>query len=115
MKARVTNLKSAPRKGVWVRLPSSAPKTASAARNSPLIVHPHRRPPRDLVGTVLVLVAADIEAAIVLARGAVFADVGFSSDLHDRAQLDALRARNRVVTAADIGPRRCNAGGAVGL
>src|SRR4051794_33766531 len=59
------------------------------------IVHPHRCPTRDFVGTSLVLVAADVEAAIVLARGAVFADVGLSPDFHDGAELDGLRAGDR--------------------
>src|ERR1043166_2215049 len=80
-----------------------------------LIVDPHGRPPRDLVRTVLVLVAADIEAPIVLARGAVLADVGLSPDFHDGAQLDALRAGHGIVTAANIGSRSGNAGGPVGL
>jgi hypothetical protein len=102
-------------RALWVRIARPRPSAEQKSKNLASIVDAHRRPSRDLVGAILVLVAADIEAGIVFARGAILANVRLASDLHDGAQLDARRAGDRIVASANVGAGGRDAGCAVGL
>src|SRR5258707_9880213 len=72
-------------------------------------------PPRQLIRTGSVLVAADVEPVVELFREAVFADIGGASDLDDRAEADVPRTGDGIATTANIGAGSGGAGRRVGL
>jgi hypothetical protein len=67
-------------------------------------------PPNNFVGTVLVLVAADIKSRAVLVSGAILTDVGPASDFDDGPEPKLARTRDGVLSATDIGSRSGYAG-----
>src|SRR5207237_9906 len=73
------------------------------------------RPTRHLIRAALVLIAVDIEATSVFARGPVLAHISLPADLYRGAELQEGRACDNIVSAANVSAGRTNARGTVRL
>jgi hypothetical protein len=60
-------------------------------------------PTSHFIRAALILIAADVEPPPVSVCGAVLADVAFTIDLHERAELERRRTGDCIMPAANIG------------